>query len=63
MGLNFVNMTDEIEVLYGIETDVEPLRSIKPELHGRKAILIPPPYIYCIKLVHCKNKTPLPGGC
>ncbi len=30
MGLNFVAMADEIENLFGIKTDVVPLRSIKP---------------------------------
>lgn len=29
MGLNFVAMADEIEALFGIKTDVVPLRSIK----------------------------------
>jgi uncharacterized protein len=31
MGLNFVEMADEIESLFGIKTDVIPKRSIKPE--------------------------------
>ena len=31
MGLNFVAMADEIENLFGIKTDVVPLRSIKPQ--------------------------------
>ncbi len=31
MGLNFVAMTDEIEELLGIKTDVVPKRSIKPQ--------------------------------
>ena len=31
MGLNFVSMADEIEELFGVKTDVVPLRSIKPE--------------------------------
>ena len=31
MGLNFVAMADEIEALFGIKTDVVPLRSIKPK--------------------------------
>lgn len=31
MGLNFVTMADEIEELFGIKTDVVPLRSIKPK--------------------------------
>ena len=31
MGLNFVAMADEIENLFGIKTDVVPMRSIKPE--------------------------------
>ena len=30
MGLNFVDMADEIEALFGIKTDVVPIRSIKP---------------------------------
>ena len=30
MGLNFVTMADEIEELFGIKTDVVPLRAIKP---------------------------------
>ncbi len=30
MGLSFVAMADEIENLFGIKTDVIPLRSIKP---------------------------------
>jgi uncharacterized protein len=30
MGLSFVAMADEIEDLFGIKTDVVPLRSIKP---------------------------------
>lgn len=30
MGLNFVVMADEIEDLFGIKTDVVPMRSIKP---------------------------------
>ena len=30
MGLKFVAMADEIENLFGIKTDVVPLRSIKP---------------------------------
>ncbi|MCW3112874.1 MAG: nucleotidyltransferase [Segetibacter sp.] len=31
MGLNFIEMADEIESLLGIKTDVVPIRSIKPE--------------------------------
>jgi len=31
MGLNFVDMADEIEDLFGIKTDVVPKRSIKPQ--------------------------------
>lgn len=31
MGLSFVAMADEIESLFGIKTDVVPIRSIKPE--------------------------------
>jgi predicted nucleotidyltransferase len=31
MGLDFVAMADEIEDLFGIKTDVVPLRSIKPQ--------------------------------
>jgi len=31
MGLNFVQMADEIENLFGKKTDVVPLRSIKPQ--------------------------------
>lgn len=31
MGLNFVDMADEIEALFGIKTDVVLLRSIKPQ--------------------------------
>ncbi len=31
MGLNFVTMADEIEALFGIKTDVVPLRAIKPK--------------------------------
>jgi uncharacterized protein len=31
MGLNFVQMADEIEDLFGRKTDVVPLRSIKPQ--------------------------------
>ncbi len=31
MGLSFVAMADEIEELFGIKTDVVPLRSIKPQ--------------------------------
>jgi len=31
MGLNFVAMADEIEELFGIKTDVVPLRSIKAQ--------------------------------
>ncbi|MES1215356.1 MAG: nucleotidyltransferase family protein [Bacteroidota bacterium] len=31
MGLNFVEMADEIENLFGIKTDVVPKRSIKPD--------------------------------
>jgi uncharacterized protein len=31
MGLSFVAMADEIEDLFGIKTDVVPLRSIKPQ--------------------------------
>jgi predicted nucleotidyltransferase len=31
MGLNFIEMADEIEALFGIKTDVVPFRSIKPE--------------------------------
>ncbi len=30
MGLDFVAMADEIEDLFGIKTDVVPMRSIKP---------------------------------
>ena len=31
MGLSFVVMADEIESLFGIKTDVVPIRSLKPE--------------------------------
>lgn len=31
MGLNFVQMADEIENFFGKKTDVVPLRSIKPQ--------------------------------
>jgi len=31
MGLSFIAMADEIEDLFGIKTDVVPLRSIKPQ--------------------------------
>ena len=31
MGLSFVAMADEIESLFGVKTDVIPMRSIKPE--------------------------------
>ena len=31
MGLNFIEMADEIEDLFGVKTDVVPMRSIKPE--------------------------------
>ncbi len=31
MGLNFVAMADEIEMLLGTKTDVVPMRSIKPQ--------------------------------
>ena len=31
MGLSFVAMANEIESLFGIKTDVVPIRSIKPE--------------------------------
>ncbi|CAN5876737.1 nucleotidyltransferase family protein [soil metagenome] len=31
MGLNFVDMADEIEALFGIKTDVVTERSIKPK--------------------------------
>ena len=31
MGLNFVEMADELENLFGIKTDVVPLRSIKAQ--------------------------------
>ena len=31
MGLNFIAMANEIEDLFGIKTDVVPMRSIKPE--------------------------------
>ncbi|MDZ4809982.1 MAG: nucleotidyltransferase family protein [Bacteroidota bacterium] len=31
MGLSFVTMADEIEELFGIKTDVVPLRAIKPK--------------------------------
>jgi predicted nucleotidyltransferase len=31
MGLNFIEMADEIEALFGIKTDVVPMRSIKAE--------------------------------
>jgi len=31
MGLNFVEMADEIEALFGIKTDVVPKRAIKPK--------------------------------
>ena len=31
MGLSFVAMANEIEELLGLETDVVPMRSIKPE--------------------------------
>lgn len=34
MGLNFIEMADEIEALFGIKTDVVPMRSIKPEYMG-----------------------------
>jgi predicted nucleotidyltransferase len=40
MGLNFIAMADEIEALFGIKTDVIPMRSIKPEYleHVKKDI-------------------------
>ena len=31
IGLNFIAMANEIEDLFGIKTDVVPMRSIKPE--------------------------------
>lgn len=31
MGLNFIEMADEIEALFGIKTDVVAMSSIKPE--------------------------------
>lgn len=31
MGLNFVQMADEIEALFGTKTDVVPKRAIKPQ--------------------------------
>ncbi len=31
MGLNFIQMADEIESLFGVKTDVVPIRSIKPQ--------------------------------
>lgn len=31
MGLSFVALADEIESLFGVKTDVIPMRSIKPE--------------------------------
>ena len=31
MGLNFIEMADELENLFGKKTDVVPLRSIKPQ--------------------------------
>jgi predicted nucleotidyltransferase len=31
MGLNFIAMADEIEDLFGVKTDVVPLRSIKTQ--------------------------------
>ena len=31
MGLNFIAMADEIEDLFGIKTDVIPLRSVKEQ--------------------------------
>jgi uncharacterized protein len=31
MGLDFVTMADEIEDLFGIKTDVVPIRAIKPK--------------------------------
>ena len=31
MGLDFIAMADEIEDLFGMKTDVVPMRSIKPE--------------------------------
>ena len=31
MGLNFIAMADEIEELFGIKTDVVPIRSVKPK--------------------------------
>ena len=31
MGLSFVAMADEIENLFGVKTDVDPKRSIKPD--------------------------------
>ena len=35
MGLNFVEMAEEIEELFGVKTDVVPKRSINPEyLHN-----------------------------
>ena len=34
MGLDFVTMADEIEELFGIKTDVVPLRAIKPKYLG-----------------------------
>ncbi len=34
MGLNFIEMADEIEDLFGIKTDVVPLRSIKAQIYS-----------------------------
>jgi len=31
MGLNFIAMADELEDMFGIKTDVVPLRSIKAQ--------------------------------
>lgn len=31
MGLNFIQMADEIESLFGKKTDVVPMRAIKPQ--------------------------------
>ncbi len=34
LGLDFIEMADKIEALFGIKTDVVPMRSIKPEYMG-----------------------------
>ena len=41
MGISFIAMADEIEDLFGIKTDVVPLRSIKPQYlqHVQKDIV------------------------